>query len=78
MMMNRREQTSIPDMAFEPTVSACKQSRPTPQIGLPLGPATGLVSPFKSEWYLYIPASLAISKSAFCVYGFFYDSQCKQ
>jgi hypothetical protein len=27
--------------------------------------------PFKAEWYLYVPAPLAISKSEFCVYGGF-------
>jgi hypothetical protein len=38
---------------------------------------TWFLVPFKAEWYLYVPAPLAISKSAFCVNVFFY-SQYKQ
>jgi hypothetical protein len=42
-MMDRRGQTSMPKAGFEPTVSAFKRSRPTPQPALPLGqaPLTG-------------------------------------
>jgi hypothetical protein len=42
-MMNRREQTSMPQAGFGPTVSASKRSRPTPQPAQLLGPSLDAV-----------------------------------
>jgi hypothetical protein len=36
----------------------------------PQHPVLIYLKPFKADWYLYAPATLTISNSAFCVYGF--------
>jgi len=44
MMMNRQGKHPCPKQDLEPTVSATKPSRPTPQIMWPQGPAYSLLS----------------------------------
>jgi hypothetical protein len=56
IIMDRRGQTSMPRARFEPTDSASKRSRPTPQTLRRLGPAISLRT---KQFYTSISYSLS-------------------
>jgi hypothetical protein len=58
IIMNRRGQTSMPKARFEPTDSASKRSRPTPQTVRRLGPAISLRT---KQFYTSVSYSLSLS-----------------